>query len=90
MRVESWIASPRLLCPGAVPALSPSLTIPPPRPHRSPLLLNLGDEPGLPFLEKYPTPSLHLPGLPWARFAVACSLFAPTFLRESLVFLRFP
>lgn len=40
---------------------------------RSPLLPNLGDEPGLPFLEKYPTPS---PSLGPAHRSVCCSVLS--------------
>lgn len=46
----------------------------PPPPAASLLLFKPGDEPGLPFLAKHPTPALHLPGLPQARLQRALSL----------------
>ena len=73
--MEREVPSPRFPRLGAVPAPPSSPSAPPPPPPAASLLLfKPGDEPGLPFLAKHPTPALHLPGLPQARLQRALSL----------------
>lgn len=78
--VESGVLSRRFPCWGL------SLCRTPLSPHPTPAsarLFNLGDEPGLPFLEKYPTPPLHLPGLPQAGL-LQRALSSPQFFSGKL------